>query len=231
MSRSFAACVALAAMLGGCTVGPDFRTPPPPDADRYRHRTPVWCPLASPSARRSGSRRNLGISRRSTTSSSAISRQTRLSRGGGLRAAQQAARAQRAALFPSTRRRPACLRRPTTTVTYTGCSRPRSACLCSGVGAACAESAEAQAEAQCFQLEATSLTLTSNVVVAGIAARPDRHHSTRHRCPATLKYEDIYLKGYADGREAKLGIAQWVAFYNHASERPSGYVVEANKFC
>jgi len=31
----------------------------------------------------------------------------------------------------------------------------------------------------------------------------------------SLKYEDIYLKGYADGREAKPGIAQWVAFYNN----------------
>ena len=30
----------------------------------------------------------------------------------------------------------------------------------------------------------------------------------------SLKYEDIYLKGYADGREAKAGIASWVAFYN-----------------
>jgi putative transposase len=30
----------------------------------------------------------------------------------------------------------------------------------------------------------------------------------------SLKYEDIYLKGYADGREANGGIAQWVAFYN-----------------
>ena len=30
----------------------------------------------------------------------------------------------------------------------------------------------------------------------------------------SLKYEDIYLKGYADGREAKLGIAQWVGFCN-----------------
>ena len=29
-----------------------------------------------------------------------------------------------------------------------------------------------------------------------------------------LKYEDIYLKGYADGREAKTGIGQWVSFYN-----------------
>ena len=31
----------------------------------------------------------------------------------------------------------------------------------------------------------------------------------------SLKYEDIYLKGYADGREAKAGIADWIAFYNH----------------
>src|SRR5262249_60122034 len=30
----------------------------------------------------------------------------------------------------------------------------------------------------------------------------------------SLKYEDIYLKGYADGREAHAGIATWLAFYN-----------------
>ena len=30
----------------------------------------------------------------------------------------------------------------------------------------------------------------------------------------SLKYEDVYLKGYADGREAVLGIAEWIAFYN-----------------
>ena len=30
----------------------------------------------------------------------------------------------------------------------------------------------------------------------------------------SLKYEDVYLKGYADGREAVRGIAEWVAFYN-----------------
>ena len=34
----------------------------------------------------------------------------------------------------------------------------------------------------------------------------------------SLKHEDIYLKGYADGREAKIGIAAWIAFYN--SRRP-----------
>jgi putative transposase len=30
----------------------------------------------------------------------------------------------------------------------------------------------------------------------------------------SLKYEDIYLKDYADGREARAGIGAWVAFYN-----------------
>ena len=30
----------------------------------------------------------------------------------------------------------------------------------------------------------------------------------------SLKYEDVYLKSYADGREAARGIAEWVAFYN-----------------
>jgi putative transposase len=34
----------------------------------------------------------------------------------------------------------------------------------------------------------------------------------------SLKYEDVYLKGYADGREAKTGIASWIAFYN--TQRP-----------
>ena len=30
----------------------------------------------------------------------------------------------------------------------------------------------------------------------------------------SLKYEDIYLKDYPDGREAKAGIAHWMTFYN-----------------
>ena len=30
----------------------------------------------------------------------------------------------------------------------------------------------------------------------------------------SLKHEDIYLKGYADGREARVGISSWIAFYN-----------------
>ena len=30
----------------------------------------------------------------------------------------------------------------------------------------------------------------------------------------SLKYEEVYLKGYADGREARAGIAGWIGFYN-----------------
>ena len=47
----------------------------------------------------------------------------------------------------------------------------------------------------------------------------------------SLKHEDVYLKGYADGREARAGIAAWIAFYNAASERPPVYVTEENRVC
>jgi len=32
----------------------------------------------------------------------------------------------------------------------------------------------------------------------------------------SLKYEDIYLKGYADGHEAGAGITRWIGFYNNS---------------
>jgi putative transposase len=32
----------------------------------------------------------------------------------------------------------------------------------------------------------------------------------------SLKHEDVYLKGYADGREARTGIGEWIAFYNES---------------
>jgi putative transposase len=37
----------------------------------------------------------------------------------------------------------------------------------------------------------------------------------------SLKHEDIYLKHYADGREARAGIASWIAFSNSLAP-PSG---------
>ena len=36
--------------------------------------------------------------------------------------------------------------------------------------------------------------------------------SSSNGCRGQLKYEDVYLKGYADGREAARGIAAWIAF-------------------
>ncbi|HYD29950.1 MAG TPA: integrase core domain-containing protein [Azospirillaceae bacterium] len=30
----------------------------------------------------------------------------------------------------------------------------------------------------------------------------------------SVKYEDVHLKGYADGREARTGIGEWIRFYN-----------------
>jgi len=32
----------------------------------------------------------------------------------------------------------------------------------------------------------------------------------------SLKHEDVYLKGYADGLEARTGIGEWIAFYNES---------------
>jgi Integrase core domain len=32
----------------------------------------------------------------------------------------------------------------------------------------------------------------------------------------SLKHEDVYLQGYADGQEAKAGIGKWIDFYNHS---------------
>ena len=37
----------------------------------------------------------------------------------------------------------------------------------------------------------------------------------------SLKHKDVYLKGYADGHEAKAGIAEWVRFYNHSRPHQS----------
>jgi putative transposase len=47
----------------------------------------------------------------------------------------------------------------------------------------------------------------------------------------SLRYEEVYLKGYADGREARAGIGAWVAFYNRASQHPSVYVIEEKRLC
>ena len=65
----------------------------------------------------------------------------------------------------------------------------------------------------------TSAAFTGRLASAGIRISMDGRgrwidNVFIERLWRSLKYEDIYLKGYADGREARAGIASWIGFYN-----------------
>jgi putative transposase len=65
----------------------------------------------------------------------------------------------------------------------------------------------------------TSAVFTGTLAAAGIRISMDGRSRWMdnvfiERLWRSLKYEDIYLKGYADGREARAGISLWMAFYN-----------------
>ena len=65
----------------------------------------------------------------------------------------------------------------------------------------------------------TSAAFTGTLAQAGIKISMDGRGRWMdnvfiERLWRSLKYEDIYLKGYADGREARAGIASWIGFYN-----------------
>ena len=65
----------------------------------------------------------------------------------------------------------------------------------------------------------TSAAFTGALIEAGVAISMDGRGRWMdnvfiERLWRSLKYEDVYLKGYADGRDAAHGIAEWVAFYN-----------------
>jgi putative transposase len=69
----------------------------------------------------------------------------------------------------------------------------------------------------------TSAAFTGMLAAAGIRISMDGRGRWMdnvfiERLWRSLKHEDIYLKGYADGREARAGIELWVRFYNH--QRP-----------
>lgn len=75
----------------------------------------------------------------------------------------------------------------------------------------------------------TSTAFTGALAEAGVAISMDGHRRWMdnvfiERLWRSLKYEDVYLKGYADGREAARGIAEWVAFYNE--RRPHQALVD-----
>lgn len=66
----------------------------------------------------------------------------------------------------------------------------------------------------------TSAAFTGALTAAGIKVSMDGRGRWMdnvfiERLWRSLKHEDVYLKSYADGREAKAGIASWVEFYNN----------------
>ena len=70
----------------------------------------------------------------------------------------------------------------------------------------------------------TSAAFTGALAKAGVAISMDGRGRWMdnvfiERLWRSLEYEDVYLKGYADGREAARGIAEWVAFYNEQRPR------------
>ena len=65
----------------------------------------------------------------------------------------------------------------------------------------------------------TSAAFTGRLASAGIRISMDGRGRWMdnvfiERLWRSLKYEDVYLKGYTDGREARAGIALWIGFYN-----------------
>ena len=66
----------------------------------------------------------------------------------------------------------------------------------------------------------TSAAFTGTLAAAGVQISMDGRGRWMdnvfiERLWRSLKHEDVYLKGYADGHEAKAGIVEWIAFYNN----------------
>jgi putative transposase len=69
----------------------------------------------------------------------------------------------------------------------------------------------------------TSAAFSGKLEAAGVAISMDGRGRFMdnifiERLWRSIKYEEIHLKAYADGREARAGISSWMAFYN--SRRP-----------
>jgi putative transposase len=65
----------------------------------------------------------------------------------------------------------------------------------------------------------TSAAFTGKLEAAGIAISMDGRGRFMdnifiERLWRSIKYEEVHLKAYADGREARAGIGSWMTFYN-----------------
>jgi putative transposase len=66
----------------------------------------------------------------------------------------------------------------------------------------------------------TSQAFTAKLAAAGVAISMDGRGRFMdnifiERLWRSIKYEEVHLKAYADGREARAGIGAWMTFYNH----------------
>jgi putative transposase len=66
----------------------------------------------------------------------------------------------------------------------------------------------------------TSEAFTARLTAAGVAISMDGRGRFMdnifiERLWRSIKYEEVHLKAYADGREARAGIGAWMTFYNH----------------
>jgi putative transposase len=82
----------------------------------------------------------------------------------------------------------------------------------------------------------TSAAFTGRLEAAGVAISMDGRGRFKdnifiERLWRSIKYEEVHLKAYADGRKARAGISSWMTFYNPASQHPSVYVIEEERFC
>jgi putative transposase len=82
----------------------------------------------------------------------------------------------------------------------------------------------------------TGAAFTSALAENGITISMDGKGAWRdnvfvERLWRSVKYEEVYLRAYDSVREARASIGRYFEFYNPASQRPSVYVVEGNKFC
>jgi putative transposase len=72
----------------------------------------------------------------------------------------------------------------------------------------------------------TSAAVTERLLSAGIRISMDGRgpwmdNAFIERLWRSLKHEEVHLKGYGDGREARAGIASWVSFYNFRPASPA----------
>jgi|FEC22Drversion2_1045045.scaffolds.fasta_scaffold00400_30 NodT family efflux transporter outer membrane factor (OMF) lipoprotein len=195
IARRFSACLALAGALGGCMMGPDFRSPDPPLERTYLSDDQVSDLVAASVPGGEAQRIVQGLDipgqwwmvfhskpLNDLIERSLVANPDIRSAKAALRAAQYNARAQRATLFPTVQAGVTAANNQVSNVMSAPTQDPNNFVYSLftmgvtisytldlfGANRRSTESLDALAEAQCFQLEAAYLSLASNVVAAAI---------------------------------------------------------------